>query len=156
MVLGWWRGGPLRWLNATPFMALGTSIVLDAAPPGQSGAASAVSETGSELGGALGIAILGSIAASTYRADLAEQLPTGAPTTIPEGSLAEALSTAATLPDSVGAPLTDAAMSAFTQSIHVHAGAATGIVMVLAAVTGLLRRHVGASEYQIKENLDEY
>ena len=37
-----------------------------AAPPERAGAASAISETGSELGGALGIALLGSLATAVY------------------------------------------------------------------------------------------
>jgi DHA2 family multidrug resistance protein-like MFS transporter len=46
---------------------LTAELILSAAPPERAGAAGATSETGGELGGALGIAILGSIADAVYR-----------------------------------------------------------------------------------------
>ncbi|MFJ6656865.1 hypothetical protein ACIQNG_10935 [Streptomyces sp. NPDC091377] len=44
------------------FSPLGTGLIGGAAPPERAGSASALSETGAELGGALGIAVLGSVA----------------------------------------------------------------------------------------------
>ena len=52
----------LAFVGLMPVSALGVDIVLGAAPPERAGAASAISETTQELGGALGIAILGSMA----------------------------------------------------------------------------------------------
>ncbi|MDQ3601304.1 MAG: MFS transporter, partial [Actinomycetota bacterium] len=49
----------LAFVGLMPVSALGVDIVLGAAPPERAGAASAISETTQELGGALGIAILG-------------------------------------------------------------------------------------------------
>lgn len=51
-----------------------TELIVGSAPPEQAGAASGVSETGAELGGALGISILGSISIALYRSDLAHGL----------------------------------------------------------------------------------
>ena len=45
-------------------------LVVNAAPPERAGAASALAETGAELGGAVGIAVLGSIATFVYRATM--------------------------------------------------------------------------------------
>ncbi|HEY2225506.1 MFS transporter [Actinomycetospora sp.] len=54
---------------------LTTDLILESAPADRAAAASAISETGFELGGALGVAVLGSIAAATYRAGLPDGVP---------------------------------------------------------------------------------
>lgn len=48
-------------LGLAPVFTLTTDLVVGSAPPERAGAASAISETIGELGGALGIAVLGSI-----------------------------------------------------------------------------------------------
>ncbi|MFT3697811.1 MAG: MFS transporter [Kofleriaceae bacterium] len=55
-------------LGVSPVSTLANSIVLAATTEDRAGAAAAVSETGAELGGALGIALLGSLVAAIYRA----------------------------------------------------------------------------------------
>ena len=55
----------------TPVIALTTEIIVSSAPPERAGAASALSETAIELGGALGIGVLGSLGALIYRAKMA-------------------------------------------------------------------------------------
>jgi DHA2 family multidrug resistance protein-like MFS transporter len=71
--------------------ARGTTVVADfvvsSAPEDQSGAASALSETCSEFGGALGIALLGSLATFLYRHTLAAALPAGNPAPATETAL---------------------------------------------------------------------
>jgi len=59
-------GSLLVSLGLAPVFTLTTDLVVGAAPPERAGAASAISETGSELGGALGIALLGSLATAVY------------------------------------------------------------------------------------------
>ena len=56
----------------TPVIALTTEIIVTSAPPERAGAASALSETAIELGGALGIAALGSLGTLIYRAKMAD------------------------------------------------------------------------------------
>ena len=53
-------------LGLAPVFTLATDLIVGSAPPERAGAASAISETGSELGGALGIALLGSLATAVY------------------------------------------------------------------------------------------
>ena len=53
-----------------------TSII-SAAPPERAGAAAAISETSAEFGGALGIAVFGSIGTAVYRSALADTVPAG-------------------------------------------------------------------------------
>ena len=55
------------------------NVVLEVAPPDRTGAASGLSETSTELGGALGIAALGTLAAVLYRSQLSSHLPLGLP-----------------------------------------------------------------------------
>ena len=59
-------GSLLVSLGLAPVFTLATDVIVGAAPPERAGAASAISETGSELGGALGIALLGSLATAVY------------------------------------------------------------------------------------------
>lgn len=50
-----------------PMMALATDLVIGAAPASQAGMAAAISSTAPQLGGALGIAALGSVVVAVYR-----------------------------------------------------------------------------------------
>ena len=69
--LGWVIGALIVMsLGAGIAMTLSVDAVISSAPPERAGAASAISETGYELGVALGIAVLGSIATAVYRGSL--------------------------------------------------------------------------------------
>jgi DHA2 family multidrug resistance protein-like MFS transporter len=111
------------------------------------GAASAISETGNELGNALGIALLGSISVAAYRGTMADGLPAGAAAQLAADAvaatdtLAGAYDAAAGLPDAAGAELVDAATSAFVAGMQLSAwtGAALAVAAALAA-PALLRR----------------
>jgi MFS transporter, DHA2 family, multidrug resistance protein len=56
-------------LGVGPVATLLTGMIVGAAPPERAGAASAISHTGNELGGALGLGLLGSLATAVYRHD---------------------------------------------------------------------------------------
>src|SRR5690606_38643341 len=60
-------------------MTIATDLVVAAAPPDRAGAASAISETGNELGAALGVAVLGSLGTALYRFRIGAALPPGTP-----------------------------------------------------------------------------
>jgi DHA2 family multidrug resistance protein-like MFS transporter len=62
-------------LGLGPMLTLSTDLVVGSAPVQRAGEASALSEMSAELGGALGIAILGSIGVAFYRNQVAEALP---------------------------------------------------------------------------------
>src|SRR5262249_31825627 len=68
-------GSVVASLGEAPAVTLATGLVVGAAPPQPAGMAAAISETSSELGGALGIAILGSLGAALYRRQIAEGIP---------------------------------------------------------------------------------
>jgi DHA2 family multidrug resistance protein-like MFS transporter len=60
-------GSTVYSLGMSPVFTLGIDTIIAAAPARRAGAASGISETSSELGGALGIAVLGSVLSSVYR-----------------------------------------------------------------------------------------
>ena len=62
-------------LGLAPLFTLAADMAVGTAPPERAGAASGISETSSELGGALGLAILGTIGTAVYRSDAAAGAP---------------------------------------------------------------------------------
>jgi DHA2 family multidrug resistance protein-like MFS transporter len=57
-------------LGVAPIGTLATDLIIASAPPERAGAASSISETGAEMGGALSIALLGAIATAVYGTQL--------------------------------------------------------------------------------------
>jgi DHA2 family multidrug resistance protein-like MFS transporter len=123
---------------------LTTDIIVGSAPVERAGAASAISETSSELGGALGIAVLGSIGTAVYRARIGAPMPNGVPsdlTEIARGTLGGATAVAEQLPAQVGAALLGTARDAFAQAFVTMAAVDAVIVLATAiAATGMLRQ----------------
>jgi MFS transporter, DHA2 family, multidrug resistance protein len=70
-------GNTMFAVGSAPGTAIVADFVVSAAPEDQSGAASALSETASEFGGALGIALLGSLTTFFYRHALVATMPVG-------------------------------------------------------------------------------
>ncbi|MEV8590655.1 MFS transporter [Streptomyces sp. NPDC051180] len=101
-------------------MTLANELALGAAPPERAGSAAAVMESGQELGGALGMAVLGSVGAALYTAGVPASAPPAARETL-GGALGAAPA------------VLDAARTAFVRAMG---GAAVGaaLLMVLAAV----------------------
>ncbi len=137
-------GSVLLAVGVSPVVTLATDQIVGAVPPERAGVASGLSETGTELGGALGIALLGSIATAVYRSQLTGALPAGIrpPAIITARStLAAAVHAADRLPPHLGTPLLTAARGAFTQGLHVAAivSAALAVTLAVAAATVLRR-----------------
>ncbi|WP_116202857.1 MFS transporter [Amycolatopsis circi] len=102
--------------------AVVTDVILSAAPPERAGMASAMAETSAEFGGAMGIALLGSIGAAVYRS----AMPSDAGKT---------LESAAKLPP--GDALREAAFAAFGMETRV--AAAVCAVLTLGAAVVIAR-----------------
>jgi DHA2 family multidrug resistance protein-like MFS transporter len=117
-------------------MTVGSEQVLRAVKPEQAASGSAVSEAGTELGGALGIALLGSIGAAAYRSFAQDHLPAEAVHTPAAGSLPGAVTTAAGMPGALAEHVLSVGREAYVHGLHV-AAAAGAVVLVVAAV-GLL------------------
>ncbi|KAB1143699.1 MFS transporter [Streptomyces luteolifulvus] len=101
-----------------------TDLALGAAPAERAGSASSLLETGSEFGGALGMAVLGSIGTALYRHDIPDAAPDAAHET-----LGGALAVAGQLPRRSGDALATAAREAFTDGMQ---GAAIAGAVLLA------------------------
>jgi DHA2 family multidrug resistance protein-like MFS transporter len=132
-------------LGVAPAVTLGTDLIVSTAPPERAGSASGLSETGAELGGALGIAVLGSIGTAVYRNEVADAVPAGVPLEEAEtarDTLGGAIEAAERLPEQLGAALLEAARDAFTQGMQVTAVAAAVVALAMAAVAFAVLREL--------------
>ena len=132
-------------LGLAPVLTLTTDLIVGSAPPEEAGAASGISETAVELGGALGIAILGSIGTAIYRTHIAEAVPAAVPTdaaAAARDTLGGAVGVAADLPAAAGASLLEVARDAFVQGMHLTSGIAALIAIVIAVVAVVALRNV--------------
>ncbi len=132
------------WVPAVGLLVLGagmgaamtpaTSAITAALPRGHQGVASAMNDLARELGGALGIAVLGSVVAATYRAHLdVSSLPTGEASTVRDSFAAAA---------HLGGPVGGNADAAFVDGVHLalHVAAVIAVLAAIAAAA-LLPRH---------------
>ena len=134
-------------LALAPVITLATELIVGSAPPEQAGAATGVSETSGELGGALGIAILGSLGTVVYRSGLADAMPPDIPAAIIDASLDSlggAIAVAESLAASLGAALVAAAQTAFIDALHVVAGVSAVLAIVTAIGAAIALRSVPA------------
>jgi MFS transporter, DHA2 family, multidrug resistance protein len=131
-----------------PVFILATDLILGTAPPERAGAASAISETGAEFGGALGIAILGSLGTAVYRSSVVDSLPADVPPAAADAArdtLGGALAVAQQLPAEIGEGLVVASRAAFTEGLHLTATVGGVVSIVIAALVAVLLRDVRAS-----------
>lgn len=120
-------------------LTIASDTVLAVAPKDRAGAASAVSETGYELGTALGIALLGSVLTAVYQATL--KLPQGLPDAVSRAaneSPGEAFEAITGLPASTVAAVTESVHVAFAQALQVATLAGAVVLMGGAVLTWYL------------------
>jgi len=135
-------------LGLAPVFTATTDLVVSSAPPERAGAASGISETGAELGGALGIAILGSIGVAVYRGELADTLPAGVPgeaAAVARDTLGGAVGVAARLPGDAGLALLGAAREAFIQGMQLAVTLSAVVAVGIAVLATVLLRAVPAT-----------
>ena len=117
-------------------MAPASNTIMTTVPAHQAGAGSAINDTIREVGGALGIAIVGSLSAAVYQSRLGSALATahvpGAVTHAATGSVAAADLTGARLGGVPGSELVSAAHSAFVTSMALGIRVAAGVALVSA------------------------
>ncbi|HEU4920184.1 MAG TPA: MFS transporter [Candidatus Limnocylindrales bacterium] len=145
-------------LGLAPVFGLTTELIVGSAPPERAGAASGISETGSELGGALGIAILGSIGVAIYRGRVAEAIPNGVPAeaaAAARDTLGGAVAVARELPDQVAVALVDAARGAFVAGMHLTSTIATIVSIGLAVLAVVALRDLGGNDEAAAGEADE-
>jgi DHA2 family multidrug resistance protein-like MFS transporter len=122
-----------------PMMALATDMVVGSAPVERAGAAAAISSTAPQIGGAFGVAVLGSIVTAVYRSAMATGVPDGAPQAVRD-NLGAAASAVRQLPASIGEPLLTAARAAFTSGFQVTSLVSAVLMVVIAGLVLRLRR----------------
>jgi MFS transporter, DHA2 family, multidrug resistance protein len=129
-------------LGMAPVFGLTTELVVGSAPPERAGAASGISETGAELGGALGIAILGSIGVAVYRGRLTDALEGSVPAealAAARDTLGGAVAVARELP-AYGEIVLTTAREAFVAGMHLTALIAAVVAIGLALVALIVLR----------------
>jgi DHA2 family multidrug resistance protein-like MFS transporter len=136
-------------LGLAPVFSLTTDLIVGSAPPERAGTASGISETASELGGALGIAVLGSIGVALYRGRIADALPAGVPadaTIVARDTLGGAVAVAAQLPAELGTTVLEVARGAFVQGMQAATTISAVISVGVAILAVVMLRNVGSGE----------
>ncbi len=123
-----------------------TDSIMGVVRPDQAGAGSAVNDATRQIGGTLGVAVLGSIYSTRYlahlhRSGLLDQLPPTARALAGQG-LAQGLSVARHAPPALGRPLRTAVQDGFLTGLHAGCLTASAACLLAAvAVTAFLPRH---------------
>ncbi len=131
--------------GCAPMLTLANGIIMSAVAPERAGAAAALSETCSETGFALGIAVLGSIAAAIYRTSFDASLVPGLPADTmvhARDTLANAIAAVATLPPDQAAPLAATAQAAFMGGMQFAAYAVAAILAGVGVLVLIQLRHL--------------
>jgi MFS transporter, DHA2 family, multidrug resistance protein len=135
-----------------------TSEIMTSVPLSKAGVGSAVNDTTRELGGALGIALLGSIANTAYRSGIdldRVQLPAGA-----RAAAGESIGAASAIADRVpgGGDVVAQAASAFTNAFTLTNTVAAGIALAAAAAVLAVSRRGGREtvEDEAIEEIEKY
>lgn len=117
-----------------------TTLIMSSVPLGKAGVGSAMNDTTRELGGALGVAVLGSLVTSQYTASL-----TPAVSSLPAAARADALSglsgafkVAGQLGGETGGAIVEAAKAAFVDGIGLAASVGAVVVLVAAGIAWFL------------------
>jgi EmrB/QacA subfamily drug resistance transporter len=117
-----------------------TGAIIVSLPLNKAGVGSAVNDTTRELGGALGVAVMGSLLASLYRGDL----PVSAHAA--STSLGAGIDKAATLPGPAGAALAHAARVAYVHAFDITMLVAVGVALLAAALISRVLRPRAVAE----------
>ncbi|AZG44566.1 MFS transporter [Gordonia insulae] len=114
-------------------MTPATSAITGALPPAQQGVASALNDLSREVGGAFGIAVIGSVLTSTYRSSL--ELPAQVPAAV-DAMARDSFALASHL----GGRIADTADTAFVTGLHHAILAGAGASVLAAIVVAILLR----------------
>lgn len=136
-------------LGLAPVFTLATDTIVGSVPPEKAGMASGIAETSSEFGGALGIALLGSLVTAIYRSRVNNARLDGIPAEAVEmarNTLGSAVTAARQIPKENGDVLLVMAQDAFARAFTwVSAvSAALALLGALLTVLAIRRRHPGS------------
>ncbi len=133
-----------------------TASIMSSVPRERAGVGSAMNDTSRELGGALGVAVLGSIVASRFGSHIGAAVEGLSPAQQGEASasLAGAIKVAGSLPAQAGAELVRDAQDAFLSGFHAASILAAAVAFAAAVVAWRLlplRREVAVEVIEIDE-----
>ena len=134
-----------------PLFTLTNDLIIGSAPPQRAGAASAISETGAELGGALSIAVLGTVGTAVYRNQVDDGIPAAVPAEQAEAArdtLGGAVAASGELDAGLAAQVLDAAQDAFTQGFRVVAAVSAVLAVISTVGVAVFLRDVRAPSTQ--------
>jgi EmrB/QacA subfamily drug resistance transporter len=118
-------------------MTPATSAITEALPSSQQGVGSAMNDLSRELGGALGIAVVGSVLSSVYRSNFTlPHLPAGTPP-VPSSVLAQAKDSMA-MAAHVSGPIAHAGSTAFVDGFHAALIICSVAALAAAVLVGVL------------------
>ena len=145
-------------LGLAPVYTLAADLMVGAAPPERAGGAAGISETSSEFGGALGIAVLGAVGTAVYRSQIDDAVPADVPPDA-AGSARDTLGAAVAAGDELPArpavELVDAAQAAFTQALQLTATLSAAVAIGAAVLAlALLRQARTRSELEEERGLE--
>jgi Na+/melibiose symporter-like transporter len=125
-----------------------TASIMSAVPARRAGMGSAMNDATRELGAALGVAVLGSIAASRYGSEIAAAVGgLSAPDqSTASSSIAGALNVASGLRQPASTALTDAAHQAFLSGLHLAVYIGAALATIAAAIVFRYLPHTLAHE----------
>ena len=136
-------------LGLAAVFTLVNDLIVGIAPPERAGVVSAMSETGSELGGALGIALLGSLGNPAYHRAIADAItPIGLPAeaaAAARDTIGGALAVAERLSDPLRIEVVGAARGAFTQAMDWVLIVSVGLTLATAVAAAVLLRNIDTS-----------
>jgi DHA2 family multidrug resistance protein-like MFS transporter len=151
-------GNVLMSLGFGQAFTITTDMIVGTAPPERAGAASAISETGNELGGSLGIAILGSLGTALYRTQVNANLPANLPVETMEAArqtLGGAVAAAGQLSGDMGTALLNVAHQAFIHELRVIAIIGTVGLACTAVMASVVLRNVQLLSNEMEDEADE-
>ncbi|WP_029137085.1 MFS transporter [Nakamurella lactea] len=124
-------------------LTLAAEIAMGSTTPEKAGTVAAVVETSGELGGALGIAVLGSVGAAAYAHSVAAHLPAAVPADVAgqlKSTIGEAVAVATGIGGDAGAALLLVSRSAFTDSMTVVSICGAVVLVLAAGMAAVLAR----------------
>jgi hypothetical protein len=140
-------------LGAGMVMPAATEVIMASLPPSRAGVGSAVNDTVREFGGALGVAVIGSVAATSYASSMSRELDrfpelTATDRSLIRNNVGAAIDVSHRLGGS-GEEIASAARSAFIASMHSSLWIATALAFIaaLVACTHMPRREHGGAAH---------
>jgi MFS family permease len=133
-----------------------TESIMGSLPPSRAGVGSAINDTTRQTGGALGVAIIGSVFLASYHhyADKAQNLSAASYAAVHD-SVGKALDLARNLPAKQGAELVELSRNAFVDAMRITYPIAAAFIVLAAVVAWRFLPAHGQDHFETKDDEDE-